>query len=63
MTESSTPASRLLTVAEAAKLSPLSEPQVRDRIRDGRLACIRLGRHIYVDADVLEQHIAAGSSK
>lgn len=43
---------RLLTVAEAAKLCPYSEPTIRSWIRYGRLQAVRLSGSIYIDQDV-----------
>jgi hypothetical protein len=45
--------SKLLTIAQAAKSTPYSEPQIRDRIKDGRLKAIRVAGAIYVHVDDL----------
>jgi excisionase family DNA binding protein len=47
--------SKLLTIAQAAKSTPYSEPQIRDRIKDGRLKAIRVAGAIYVHLDDLDQ--------
>jgi len=41
--------SQLLTVAQAAKLTPLSEPAIRSKIDRGEIACIRFGGHVFLD--------------
>ena len=43
----------LLTVAEAAKRTPLSEPAIRSKIDRGEIACIRIGGHVFVDQNEL----------
>jgi hypothetical protein len=48
-----TDVSKLLTVAEVPKRSPLSEPAIRSRITDGRLTAIRIGGSIYLDESEL----------
>ena len=53
-----TKAETLLTIAEAAKLSPYSEPQIRDRIRDGRLDAVRIGRNIFLRSDVVDRFLS-----
>jgi len=45
--------SQLLTVAQAAKLTPLSEPAIRSKIDRGEIACIRIGGHVFLDKDEL----------
>ena len=40
--------SQLLTVSEAAKRTPLSEPAIRSRIDRGEIACIRIGGHVFL---------------
>jgi len=45
--------SELLTVAQAAKRTPLSEPAIRSRIDRGEIACIRIGGHVFVDQNEL----------
>jgi hypothetical protein len=40
---------------QAAKSTPYSEPQIRDRIKDGRLKAIRVAGAIYVHVDDLDQ--------
>jgi len=40
--------SELLTVAQAAKRTPLSEPAIRSRIDRGEIACIRIGGHVFL---------------
>ncbi len=41
--------SQLLTVAQAAKLTPLSEPSIRSKIDRGEIACVRIGGHVFLD--------------
>ena len=43
--------SKLLSIAQAAKLTPLSEAQIRERIKHGRLKSTRLAGAIYVHVD------------
>jgi len=45
--------SELLTVAEAAKRRPLSEPAIRSRIDRGEIACVRIGGHVFLDQNEL----------
>ncbi len=40
--------SQLLTVAEAARRTPFSEPALRAKILRGEIQCVRLGGHIFV---------------
>jgi excisionase family DNA binding protein len=49
---------RLLTVSEAAKLSPYSEPTIRDHVLRGRLRAVRIGRRIFIETDALETFLA-----
>ena len=45
--------SQLLTVAEAAKRTLLSEPAIRSRVDRGEIACIRIGGHVFLSEDEL----------
>ena len=45
--------SELLTVAQAAKRTPLSEPAIRSRIDRGEIACVRIGGHLFLDQNEL----------
>ena len=49
--------SKLLTIAQAAKSTPYSEPQIRDRIKDGRLKATRVAGAIYVHVDDLGEFL------
>jgi len=40
--------SNLLSVADAARRLPYSEPALRHKINRGELEAIRIGRHIYL---------------
>jgi excisionase family DNA binding protein len=57
-----TPATDLITVAEAAKLCELSEPQIRARINDGRLTPIRIGPNIFLDAKTFDAFLSRTST-
>jgi len=46
--------SELLTVAQAARRTPFSEPAIRNRIARGEIPCVRLGGNIYVAESALE---------
>ncbi len=50
-------AADLLTIAEAAKLCEFSEPQIRARIKDGRLEPIRIGPNLFLDARAFEAYL------
>ena len=45
--------SELLTVAQAAKRTPLSEPAIRSSIDRGEIACVRIGGHVFLAEDEL----------
>jgi len=47
--------SALLTVAQAAKRTPLSEPALRARIDRGELKCLRLGGHVFLEEKELQE--------
>jgi hypothetical protein len=47
--------SKLLTVAQCAKRTPFSEPQIRARINSGQLRAIRLAGGVFVHEDVLAE--------
>jgi len=47
--------SELLTVAQAAKRLPLSEPALRARIDRGEIKCLRLGGHVFIDERELQE--------
>ena len=47
--------SELLTIAQAAKRIPLSEPALRSRIDRGEIKCLRLGGHVFLEEKELEQ--------
>jgi excisionase family DNA binding protein len=53
----------LLTVAEAAKATTLTEPQIRSRIRDGRLPSLRIGGSIFVEWGELMKFVKPADSK
>ena len=48
---------KLLSVAQAAKRCPYSEPQIRARINNGQLPAIRLAGAVYVHEDVLDEFL------
>lgn len=48
----------LLTVERAAFLSAVSEATIRRAIRDGRLACVRVGRSVRIRPEDLEAFLA-----
>ena len=47
--------SKLLTVAQAAKRLPLSEPALRSRIDRGEIKCLRLGGHVFLEEGELQE--------
>jgi excisionase family DNA binding protein len=49
---------RLLTISEASKLSPYSEPTIRIHIAAGRLPVVRIGRRLFVETEVLDKFLA-----
>ena len=49
--------SQLLTVAEAAKRTPLSEPAIRSRIDRGEIACVRIRGHVFISEDELRTNL------
>ena len=51
--------SELLTVAEAAKRTPLSEPAIRSRIDRGEIACVRIGGHVFLDQKELRTKLGS----
>ena len=40
--------SELLSIRDAAKRTPLSEPALRNRISRGELKCVRISGHVFV---------------
>lgn len=48
----------LFTVERAAFLSAVSEATIRRAIRDGRLACVRVGRSVRIRPEDLEAFLA-----
>jgi len=48
---------QLLTVAEAAKRMPLSEPAIRSRIDRGEINCVRIGGHVFLSEDELRMKL------
>ena len=50
-------ASERLTVAEAAKRTPLSEPAIRSRIDRGEINCVRIGGHVFLSEDELRMKL------
>jgi len=50
--------SELLSVAEAAKRTPLSEPAIRSRIDRGEIACVRIGGHVFLDQNELRTKLS-----
>jgi excisionase family DNA binding protein len=48
---------KLLSVSQAAKRCPLSEPQIRVRINDGRLPAVRIAGGVYVHEDALDEFL------
>lgn len=49
----------LLTVERAAFLAAVSEATIRRAIRDGRLACVRIGRAVRVRPEALEAFLVS----
>jgi excisionase family DNA binding protein len=48
----------LMTPAEAAQLLRVRVSWIYDAVRDGRLPCLRVGRHIRFTRPILEQWLA-----
>ncbi len=48
---------KLLSVSQASKRTPLSEPQIRARINTGQLPAIRLAGGIYIHEDALAEFL------
>ena len=49
--------SELLTIAEAAKRTPVSQPAIRSRIDRGEIACVRIGGHVFLSEDELRSKL------
>ncbi len=49
--------SELLTVAQAAKLTPLSEPAIRSKIDRGEINCVRIGGQVFLSEDELRMKL------
>jgi excisionase family DNA binding protein len=66
MTDRRSPPPRLLTVPDVADQLQVSARTVWRWIADGALPCVRIGRTVRVDPDVLERflsHHATGSDR
>ncbi len=44
---------KLLTIAQAAKRTPLSEPALRGRIEKGEIKAVKIGGHVFVTGEEL----------
>jgi len=51
---------RLLRVGEVAEVTGLSEARIYDLMRQGVLPCVRLGRQLRIDKDMLNRWIESG---
>jgi excisionase family DNA binding protein len=49
----------LLTIAEVAKLSPFSEPQLRGMIQRGELEPVKVGRRLLLPTEEVRRKLGA----
>jgi excisionase family DNA binding protein len=54
------PRSRLLTIAEAADYLNVPERWVREAVRQRKVRCTRLGKHVRFRSEHLDELVAAG---
>ena len=49
----------MLTIAEVAKLSPFSEPQLRGMIQRGELEPVKVGRRLFLPTEEVQRKLGA----